>query len=41
MGRNTWESISDSIKPLKNRLNIIITKNSNEFINKYCKNNNN
>lgn len=28
MGRNTWESIPESKKPLKNRINIIITKNS-------------
>jgi dihydrofolate reductase len=28
MGRITWESISDSFRPLKNRLNVVITQNS-------------
>ena len=36
MGRKTWESIPDAKKPLKNRLNVILTKNPDEF-NKYCK----
>ena len=27
MGYNTWKSIPDEYKPLKNRINIIITKN--------------
>ena len=39
MGRKTWESIPERNKPLKNRINIILTRNSNaEFIssiNKY------
>ena len=32
MGYNTWKSIPEKFKPLKNRINIIITKNHyNEF----------
>lgn len=29
MGRNSWESIPDKFRPLKNRINIIITSKSN------------
>jgi dihydrofolate reductase len=27
MGRNTWESIPDRFRPLKNRVNIVISRN--------------
>ena len=36
MGRKTWESLPDKIRPLKNRLNVILTKNPDDF-NKYCR----
>ena len=36
MGRKTWESIPDKMRPLKNRLNVVITRNPDEF-NKYCR----
>lgn len=28
MGRNTWESIPETFRPLKNRMNIVISRNS-------------
>ena len=31
MGRNTWDSIPKSYKPLKNRLNIVLSKNVDEL----------
>ena len=41
MGRKTWESIPEKNKPLKNRINIILTHNKNqEFINSINKYNN-
>jgi dihydrofolate reductase len=36
MGRKTWESLPDKIRPLKNRLNVILTKNPDDF-NKCCR----
>jgi dihydrofolate reductase / thymidylate synthase len=32
MGRKTWDSIPDKVKPLKNRLNIILSKTENKKI---------
>lgn len=28
MGRKTWESMPDSMRPLENRLNVVVTRNS-------------
>ena len=28
MGRNTWESIPDKFRPLKNRTNLVISRNA-------------
>ena len=34
MGHNTWKSIPDKYKPLKNRFNIILTRNKDLYLNK-------
>ena len=31
MGRKTWESIPAAKRPLPNRLNVVLTKNPEEF----------
>lgn len=33
MGRNTYFSLPDEVKPLKNRLNIVLTSNPEQFLN--------
>lgn len=33
MGRNTYFSLPDEVKPLKNRLNIVLTSNPEQFFN--------
>lgn len=38
MGRKTWESLPDKVRPLPNRLNIVITNNPNNY---YTTNNTN
>ena len=35
MGRKTWESIPVQLRPLKNRLNVVLTKAPDDF-GKYC-----
>ena len=37
MGRKTWESIPPKFRPLKDRLNIVITSNPKEFMSKLAK----
>ena len=32
MGRKTWDSIPAKYRPLKGRLNVVLTKNSKEFM---------
>jgi len=36
MGRKTWESIPSNKRPLKNRLNIVLTRNNADFIKQYA-----
>ena len=31
MGRKTWESIPEAKRPLPNRLNVVLTRNPEEF----------
>lgn len=33
MGRNTWDSLPNNYKPLKNRINIIVSKSLNKYTN--------
>ena len=32
MGRTTWESLPEAYRPLDNRLNIVVTRNQDYFI---------
>ena len=34
MGRKTWDSIPKHLRPLKNRLNVVLTKSPKEFLEK-------
>lgn len=34
MGRKTWDSIPAKYRPLKGRLNVVLTKNSKDFMQK-------
>ena len=35
MGKNTYFSLPENIRPLKNRLNIVLTRKPNEYMNEY------
>jgi dihydrofolate reductase len=34
MGRKTWESIPKKLRPLSNRLNVVLTNSPKEFLEK-------
>lgn len=37
MGKNTYFSLPDNVRPLKNRLNVVLTSNPEELIKLYCR----